>query len=55
MAFKMGPEQIALDTSKLYEKDGWKAYKKTLTYAYYSTYPKGSVQWVRGVEIANGE
>lgn len=48
---KMTPEQIAADTSLLYEKKGWEKYQKSKTYKYYSTYKPYTVQWFLGYDV----
>ena len=50
--YDMTPEQIALDTSLLYQDKGWEQYKQSKTYNYYSTYRKYTLQWFLGHDIA---
>lgn len=52
LMYKITPEQIANDMALLYKKEGWKEYQKSLTFKFYSTYPKYSVQWFLAVDIA---
>ncbi|MBP9682897.1 MAG: hypothetical protein KBD76_15970, partial [Bacteriovorax sp.] len=53
LLYKISPEQIAKDTSLLYKNEqGWREYRKSATFKYYSTYPKFSVQWYLGVDVA---
>jgi hypothetical protein len=53
LIYRITPEQIAHDTTLLYQKvEGWKEYRESPTFKYYSTYPKYSVQWLLAVDVA---
>lgn len=50
--YKMTPEKIVQDTTLLWAKDGWKDYRETDTFKYFSTYRTYSTQWYYAVDVA---
>lgn len=49
--YAITPEKLVADLTLLTRENGWRDYKKSATYLFYSTYPVGSYQWKTFVDI----
>jgi hypothetical protein len=49
---QMSPERMASDLALLYQPEGWKQYRRTPTYRYFSTFRDQSTQWYLAVDVA---